>query len=79
MKEPRGEATYTSELQAPRTCPSDEPSALTGGLVIPNLKADERITLILTVSQRSSVGMGGTSDQRSNVMDAQGELHPAAR
>lgn len=78
-KEPRGEASYRSEFPAPRTCPGDDPPALTGELAIPNLQADERITLILTVSQRSSGGMSEMSSQRSYIMDAQGELHPLAR
>lgn len=79
LKEPRGGAAYTSELQAPRICPSGEPPALVGGLAIPNLQADERLTLILTVSQRSSGVMSETTSQRSYVMDAQGELHPLTR
>lgn len=76
MKEPRGESSYKSELTGPRTCPSNEPPALTGGLAITDLKADEPITLILTVSQRSSGGTSRTSDQRSYLLDAMGDLHP---
>lgn len=79
MKEPRGEASYRSELPAPRTCPGDEPPALTGGLAITNLKADEQITLILTVNQRSPGGMSGMSEQRAYWLDPMGELHPTTR
>jgi hypothetical protein len=79
MKEPRGEASYKSALTGLRTCPGGEPPALTGGLAITNLKADEPFTLILTVTQRSSGGMSGTSVQRSYLLDAMGELHPTTR
>lgn len=77
MKEPRAEASYQSELQGTRTCPSDGPPALTGGLVIMDLKADEQFTLTLTVRQRSPNGMSAASAHRAYTLDAMGELHPA--
>lgn len=74
---PYSEASYRSDLQTTRICPSDEPPALTGGIVIDGLRADERLTITLTVSQRSGNGMSGIVGERTYVADARGELHPA--
>lgn len=74
----RSEASYGSDLQTTRTCPSDEPPALTGGIVIDGLRANERLTIILTVNQRSGNGTSEIVGERTYVADAQGNVHPIA-
>ena len=77
VREPHGEASYKSALTQTRTCPSDEPPALTGRLGVPALRSDEQLTIALTVSQRSGNGLSGTTKERAYAIDAAGELHPA--
>jgi hypothetical protein len=74
---PSSEASYRSDLLTPRTCPSAKPPALTGGIVIEDLRADQRLTLSLIVTVPSSGGVSSTSGERTYIADGRGELRPA--
>ena len=70
---PRWESSYRSDLQATRTCPSDEPLALTGGIPIDGMRTNERLTITLTVSGQ----IGRIVGERTYIADGQGNLRPA--